>query len=405
MRRAALVTVAAFAAAVALAAVARAATFEVTTAATEARAGQAEPLTYRIAIRTGDAAERVRLYASGESAFRDFDGEVNGASLYVPTGSAPRYEGDGSMTYAYAVPSPLPPCVMPPLPSTASGGGGAVLLDVDMPGRGQGTVVLDAGVASVALWTGEAYALRITITDGQALAVPAVARGGPSGVRLGITTTPASARCYAIDEARHPRGRVTVTGRSEPPLSGQKVDLLVSEPGADRFRTLATVTAAADGTFSYAWEPRADGVYGLMASYTSQRADLADSRSPARRLELTDPGPPPVVTPPPPAALPRRARIGRSVRVRGGRARVKIACPARSTAACAGSLRLLSRDRRRVLGRTSFSVPAGRRVAVRARLTRSARRRLRRDRRLVALAEIASRYALDRTTVVLRPAR
>jgi hypothetical protein len=119
-----------------------------------------------------------------------------------------------------------------------------------------------------------------------------------------------------------------------------------------------------------------------------------------------DPAPPagepagpgdPQDAPPPPAGVPTGSspadpaptasaptlRIGpKRVRLRKrGFARLRLTCTGPVTAACRGTLRV--QRRRKLLGKRTYSVLAGRRVAVRVRIARAARRTVRRRGRLV----------------------
>jgi hypothetical protein len=73
---------------------------------------------------------------------------------------------------------------------------------------------------------------------------------------------------------------------------------------------------------------------------------------------------------------PKRLRLGKR-----GVARLRLTCTGPATIACHGTLRV--QRRRKLIGKRTYSVPAGRRVAVRVRIARAARRAVRRRGRLV----------------------
>lgn len=103
------------------------------------------------------------------------------------------------------------------------------------------------------------------------------------------------------------------------------------------------------------------------------------------------PAAPPVAAPPPPcvtgcggASPVGKVTVPRSVKVRGGRARIRVTCKGAPGAVCRGSLKLVARvrpadggkARRRRIGRTTCDLRAGASTTLRVRLSRGARRAL-----------------------------
>ena len=130
--------------------------------------------------------------------------------------------------------------------------------------------------------------------------------------------------------------------------------------------------------------------------------------------------PPPTTTeqppPPPPAPTPSQVVPGpvvaisaSAVRVtKTGVANIRIGCPATAAGACTGTLRLQTATRvrpaqaRRILqlGRRSFRIAAGRQAFVGVKLTKAARRLLRRDKRIrvKAIANVSDANGASRIT-------
>ena len=382
---------------------------------------QTTELTYRVEATTGEQPERFDLVAGARGAFVGFDGQAHG-SLLIPSGDGASLEGPGSLRVGFSSHGDPIPCPGSGLPQRHGGLFYEQTFELRLPARSTSTLVFRASVVRDAPWPRDSYAAVLraanpfeegTLASPVDIPVAAPEPGGRTGVRLAIATDPASAEC-----ATPPRidGRpITVSGRSDPPLAGQRVRLHYVPPGQRSPVTLADVPVRDDGTFEYRnWRPRDPGVYEVAATYVSQRPELTDDFSAPRLFEVGVPAgedPPPPLSPPYDPAPPMEEDGGYGPALaasivsrrlgldRRGRARVRVACPALSGASCAGTVRLVWR--RRVLARRRTVVPPGTRadVVLRVRLGPRARRVLRRRGRLVVAADaggVARRVMLRR---------
>lgn len=352
--------------------------------------GETQELTYRVEVVTGSEPERFEVQASAPFAFLGPAGGGEGA-LLVPTGSSARLEGPGVMRVGPSSHGDIFPCSR----SDLRGRHGLLsyfqTFELDLPPESTSTLVFIAPLARDAPWPGERYALDLRAANGfqeegtlggpAAIPVAAPAPVGRTGVRLALTTDPPSGGSACADPPRHDKRPIMISGRSDPPLAGQQVELRYVPPGERASVPLASVPVRDDGTFEYAnWRPRASGVYELAAVYRAQRPERADDFSVPRVFEVGVPAddPPPL----PARVLSRRVAIRRD-----GRVRLRLTCAVASGSACRGTLRL--RREGRIVGRRRVAVPAGtsRTFSVALRLDARARRTLRRRGRLKVSAE------------------
>ena len=189
-------------------------------------------------------------------------------------------------------------------------------------GTGPGTLVVRRRYGDHAPWPDADLRLAFRLTNDlngpgagdleQELTVypPAPARGGPTGVRIGLATRPATGRPGLGTPTRIAGGvPIAVAGRTDPPLPGGRIALRYYAPeGPRELATLGVVDVDERGRFELSgWRPRAAGPYELWAFYDSTRAALTDDHACPRGFELADP-----YTPPPgPGELRIRSRSAR----------------------------------------------------------------------------------------------
>jgi hypothetical protein len=116
---------------------------------------------------------------------------------------------------------------------------------------------------------------------------------------------------------------------------------------------------------------------------------VAATPTPKARNHAASPGTPGLATPFAGLTIASRtAKVSRS-----GRVAIRLRCPAGTNGSCKGRLALRALRGRASFGRASFNIAASKSAAVRVKLSRSARRLLRRHRRLRVRARVAARDA------------
>ncbi|HWM12127.1 MAG TPA: S8 family serine peptidase [Solirubrobacteraceae bacterium] len=179
------------------------------------------------------------------------------------------------------------------------------------------------------------------------------------------------------DEWQHLDG----TSMASPHVAGAAALLLAHRPGTP-------VAALRDALLGSA-TPMAS-LQGRVATGGRLNARAALDRLTA----LTAPPPPP---PPPPPAKPPFARakiVTKQAKMKRGRVRIALRCNARGAKACRGRLTL---GKRASAGKRDFSVPVGRKRTVTVKLSRSAKRAVRRNGRLRVKAVARTRKVGDRS--------
>lgn len=134
---------------------------------------------------------------------------------------------------------------------------------------------------------------RGTLADELSVEAPEPARRGPSGVQIVLWTTPQSglpARQGRL--SLQPAQPVSIHLRTEPRLPGERIALLVADPGRTSLRLLRRVRLDAAGQATVrGWRPPGEGEHELWASYTSTRPDLVDDFACPRAVFVEGPGP------------------------------------------------------------------------------------------------------------------
>ena len=346
-------------------------------------------LGYRIKVTTGAEAERFDLLVRE---VRHFD--PRGSLMHFDCGAV-RMEGPGTA-------GPVPcPAIAAPAPCSRFGfaewhGRGynfSERVPIEIPANTTTTIVVRGQADEDAPWRGVAYSADLAVEGGTlerpwSLQAPGIPNDGRHGVKITLATDVPGADVCGTPPATTARP-VTISGTTD--LAGdpgQLIRLQIGEPSG-RTRILAELRTAQDGSFRHTWTPAGPGRYELIARYDAQRVETADDYSNTLALELVEgPG----------DGEPRaRARLASVSRFdRAGRAVARIRCPG-TGAPCTGTLRLASATRA-----TRFSVPAGRTASIRVRLTRSARARMARVRRLATTATIRDAQGVTLKALVLR---
>lgn len=349
--------------------------------------GRDQEVTWRIRVRTGGAPAAIPL----ELTMRRSVG-------FLPTWieqSAIRLEGPGQMQLSRQLIAETCELFRDVLPTYGLPRGhgthtSSVGVDLQLPAGADSTLVVPAGIVADAPWPGMTYRLEVArlAPERTALPTPEATIGGRTGVPMSIDTQPASTDQVCQDASPpHPLGTtVAITGRADPGIAGDRVEILVGGPrAAAPPGVLGTAVVAADGSFSFdGWRPDEPGEYAVGARYLSQRGDRADDFAEPRML---------TITPPPPVAAAGAARVSRS-----GWVSVALSCPAAAAAPCRGVVRLL-RGRARVA--REYELAAGAAGRVRLRLRARDRRTLRRHRRVA----VALQHAPDGAAAVTERVR
>ena len=386
-------------------------TFRVTVSPDPVVHGEADRLTYRVEVTTGEEPERFTLDATP---LGQFGGQ---GVLLFPTTDGMRLEGPGKLEPGPSLHGDPVPCHVSELPRGHGTFFRTQEYEVELEARTTSTVVFQAFIARHAPWRGDRYEMALraypdsarggTLDRAYLLQTPAPRPAGRSGVRIDLEAdTPASRECDAPKNDGRP---VTLSGRTDPALAGQELVLRVVPPGARAATELSRVRVGGDGSFTAPqWRPKALGLYQVAAAYRSQDDRFTDEFSVPLAFELTapvpdppdPPGPPgPSILPPP---RPHAVLVNRSLRAdRDGLVRLRLWCPDRAGAPCANRIALAIGGRRTAASRSATVAPGARRT-VRVRLSRADRRRVARRRDVPATVRIDE---LPRIAVTLRPRR
>lgn len=226
-----------------------------------------------------------------------------------------------------------------------------------IPAGGRGTLFAKYHVTTDAPWRTTDYRARFTVSPKQRtfwwgeLDQPPAPGAVPTVDALPPPLTVVGRRGVEIvlemDPPRRPGpGRhelpagaeIGVSGHTDPPLRGQKIELLYRGPETDReMRHLAFTRTDDQGRFGLrAWRPRIGGHYELQAVYHSQAADVADDFACGQWLHVlgdSDPAPELLVDS-------GKARVSR------GKVTLPVRCAGAPPARCAGVATLTAPKRR-----------------------------------------------------------
>lgn len=231
-------------------------------------------LSFRLRMRTGSTQEQFRLRVEPPRYGRT--GRPEGSPIrYEPLLGRPfQSDGPGSVRLnAVSIARPL--CARALRfhgyePST-------LFFRVDLPRESVTTLTLAYRTGEFAPWPSLSYSPRFvvdTAADDASEKSAARARGPRlsakrTGVRIALRTTPASSPTAEVPVRTIRRGRrVTVSGRTDPPLARGRLALKYSGPGRSDARLLARVRVDAKGRFRFVrWRPRRPGGYEVWATY------------------------------------------------------------------------------------------------------------------------------------------
>ena len=324
-------------------------------------------ISYRIDVRSGDQPE---VFAIGMApSYYNGPGATEGS----PIGSMRGLRVEGDLRNGFAGGDIALPACAPSWNRFHGYEPQRWVVDAQLPPNSSGALLLRREFGEHAPWPDADLRLHFRLTNDlvgpgvgtlereQELPTPAPARSGPTGVRIDLTTRPETTwAAQPVPNAKITPGTpISVSGSTDPPLAGARIELEYVGPESRERRTLAVLDTDDAGRFELAgWRPRSAGYHELWAFYESDRPSVVDDHMCPRNFELTGPYSPPSG----PAKLRIRSRSERLTRA--GAVPLRVTCV--GGGGCGGTLTLTA-PARAVVRRRSDAAPvvlARRRVEV-----------------------------------------
>ena len=336
--------------------------------------GKDTRVTWRIKVQTAGQPVTLRLRLSSQPYSPEQHGTPYFRAGRLVEGEV-RLEGPGTLRGGqslvsdpcYAFTRPLPVYDLPFRHGYDEDG---LSYELDVPASSSTVVVMPLEIGRHAPYPGTTYDLVATVDD-KMIDTPKATAAAPFGVPLSISTDPPATSDICGTAPRIEHGRpVRISGRTDPALAGDRVELVRSGP--EGAKPIGEAVVQPDGWFVLdRWFPEV-GEHVFAARYPSQRSDRTDDFSHPQWLGV-DPAPPPA---PPAVEL-----VGRPP-VRGRIVTPRLHCRSETADSCKGVVRLVRKGRRLAAGR--FVIAPTAHMRVRLRLPRSFAARLRRHGRLAA---------------------